>query len=289
MAVNVLKARWFWSFLLSAACLLAGYFLPGASQGLLYAFGGAFLSDAIARVTIRMVPWKSISRLCWPLLVGAGFYTGWWLGHPHIHKYPADGMIADFNGGAGGSAYNVFNGTFSVIVDSDLNEDSKCWYKRISVNTGATPSEGNGFLRVYFQLIPKEDSVAYAGVYTDFTHPPSQPLDVSRFSSVKFRLRMGQTLQESDVRMVVVLCTANVQGSGMYDYAECQVPEYELQTTWVDINAPFSQMKGPPWSSRRNSIRLDPSQAFRICIVVKGKIGAQAHGYFDVDDIRFSK
>jgi hypothetical protein len=281
--MSISKKRWLIEAVVGAVVLAGGYASPEKIQSVLYAVGGAIWGDVILRVIEEIIPWAFMRRAFWVLLVGAAFFAGWWFGRPHIQKYPReDGLIADF----GGSSFkptlprNIFGEGFTVILDCENNGESKCWDEIGSENE-------NKFLRVSYQLISR-NNIPYAGVFTDFTRAPSRPLDVSRFSCIRLKLRMGQTLQESDVRIVVVLCTANVES---YDeYAEYLIPEHDLKTTWTDVRVPFNETSCPRRRpvELKQTIELDPTQAFRIALVVKGKTGTESHGHFDVDDIRFS-
>jgi hypothetical protein len=258
-------------------------------RGMLYTMAGAVLGAVVIEIMkskFSKVPWHFIYPWLIVPFIGLSFFGGWWFGFPHIQKYPRlDGLIADFTGGLGAPARNAFGEPFNIILDSDNNLDSKCWYK--CSGTG----DGNGFLRIFYELSSgSKDAIPYCGVFTSFTHYPSQPLDVSRFSSIRLKLRLSQPNQEPKICIVVVLCTANVQGAGWYDYCEYQIPDHELQTEWVDVQAPFKQMLPPTWAPpwRREVVKLDATKAFQISVAVKGYNGGQAHGYFDVDDIRFS-
>lgn len=282
----ILSSLPFWRVICGIICFVIGYFLEGFTQAVVLAFGAGLSIEPVISKVEDVVSYGRIKfflrSTLFIIVVFSAFIIGWYLGYPLPEKYPrSDGLVADFTTGAGGPARNALGESFTVILDSDNNQISKCWYENIS------SEDGNGFLRIYYQLIPLYDRTSYVGVFTDFSHPPPKLFDVSYFSKVNLRIRLGQPIEPSNLGVFVVLATANVQGAGWYDYCEYQIPWHALQSEWIVVKAPFDKMSTPPWSPRKT--KLDPKRAFRLSILIKGKPGPQQHSHIDIDDIKFEE
>lgn len=281
---TVLGSRYFLEGIAAVLCFVVGAFLAPYAQAVVLALGGALLGHLMT--TIPWPPegfWSStfLRSVLMMAVIFAAFLLGWWLGYPHIQKFPReDGLVASFNTGKGGPARNVFGETFGVFLDSEHNVQSKAWYECVTLEDGV------GFLRIHYELA-SSDKTPYVGVYTDFSHPPTEVLDISRFSALALKIRISEAQGESVPNVFVAVPTANIKGAGLYDYCEYRIPRHELQPQWIDVVVPFEDFSTPPYSLRPN--QLDPARAFRVSIAIKGSPGCAQSGYIDVDEIRFEK
>ncbi len=162
-----------------------------------------------------------------------------------------------------------------------MNENSKCWYQNVCSKDGAC------FLRIFYQLESDGEHIPYAGVFTDFSHPPSKQFDISQFKILALRVRINQPPAVPPVEVFLGIPTANFVEVGMYDYYEYQIPNHELQSDWIEVEAPLSKFQIPDWSSRGDIPEFDTKHAFRFTIAIKGPKAGVTHGSIEIDDVRF--
>ena len=192
--------------------------------------------------------------------------------HTSVPNYPiTNGLIADFNGPAGAGALTSYGLPFSLMSDSSQNMESKVWYHR--TNEGTTQ---NGFMKIFYQLIPSSNREAYVGVYFDFSLPPAQPVNLSKYSGVRLKMRINQESNDfPEIR--VVLYSDNIKN---YEYAY-PIARIFPTNQWNTYTIPFGDFTSPPHAY--NIASLDKSRVFRVGIIIIGN--SEKHGNIDIDDI----
>lgn len=182
-------------------------------------------------------------------------------------------QIADFRGSKGTGALTAFGLPFSMYSDSSQNMASKIWYERVPDE----PQTGEGFLRLYYQLLPLQGREGYVGLYADFTPPPPKPVTLLKYHGIGFKMRISQEIGNyPEVRLV--LYSDNITNME-YAYPIARVrPEKE----WQQYNIPFNKLESPPHAF--NPVQLDPGRVFRFGFVVVS--GSELHGHIDIGEIR---
>ena len=198
-----------------------------------------------------------------------------------------NGLVADFNNvGPGGPPRNAFFESFSVILDSEYNGNSKCWYK---LEWEGGSSDRNGFLRLFFQLEPFQihNTVSFVGLFTDFSYPPPKSFDVSKFSSISLKVRINKLISEETGVYVAIAYSSIPPMPGVYDFPEYRIPHSNIKEDWERIDIPLSRFLPPGFSPRKSEIKLDLTSVFRIIIALKSSNRIPIKGYIDIDDIMF--
>jgi len=248
----------------------------------------AFINVIGGRLGSKRKTWKFFSANPYFMLVLVLVIAIVYLAIPSSPiPYPRkDGMIANFSIGPGGPARNSIGETFTPILDSEYNGDSKCWYK---LKWEMIQGERNGFLRLYYQLAPRieRDAEAYVGIFTDFSYPPPKIFDISDFTAISFRIRSSQP-DSKRIGVFITLASSNVPPKpGSYDFPEYQVSEGNVTDKWQVIKIPLASFAPPYFSSRRNKINLDLTKVFRFALAIRSSSDSPIHGYLDIDDIKF--
>lgn len=282
--------RWFspakraWSALgVGTVAIALGFWTENAFvQGLLANVGVAALVSGLT--VLQFLSFKQALRLLFlSLLFSAGVIVGAMLRQsdspPEFPARAGVGTVADFTLGSGGPARNAFGLHFSMFSDSSWNLESKVWFARVSDQGSA-----NGFLRLNYQLQPKDDHEPYVGVYTDFSLPPPSVLDISRFRRLTMRVRLGQPLNDSPIHLSAVLYSANVH-DGEYIFPTFEVPDALLSQEWHTVAMPLDDFVNPSISGRM--VFLDKRVVYRVAILIRGFPTQAAHGHIDIDDIQF--
>lgn len=181
-------------------------------------------------------------------------------------------VIANFRGSKGAGARTNFGLGFSIMSDSVLNMASKIWYERLQDN-----SKGNGFLRIYYQMLPSLGHEGFVGVFSDFSLPPARPVNLNKYNGIGFRMRISQESGKMpEVR--IVLYSDNIQNTKQaYPIAFVQ-PD----TQWRNYDIPFNKFEAPPYAI--SPIKLDPGRVFRFGVMIVSD--EQIHGHIDIDEIK---
>lgn len=196
--------------------------------------------------------------------------------------YPrADGLVADFTAGLGRPAKTVFDTEFSLLSDSSSNLGSHVSYTR-EVDRDA--KEGQGFMRIRYDLEPSKSVEGFVGVYADFSFPPPRTFDVSRFDTIELRVRLPRSASEADVNVRFVLFSANVD-TKTYAYPSVTLPLSAAAGEWQNLSIRLCDLTDPPF--RTDLVSCDSRQVFRFAFVIVNRSAARNQSHLDIDEIRF--
>ncbi len=279
--------------LLVAVLLSAGaYFAEGFWQAALLGLATVFITLAASegythyRAQLeRPVFYITLLTVMIALFVAATLYLAYALiSLTRVAPFPNDGLIANFRSGPGGHAYTAQGTQCSLISDSAFNLDSRVWYKRLD-----SDSDGNGFLRLGFELKSATDSAPYVGLSCAFSFPPTIVYDASMYKSLQFKLRVSPEVLQDHLAIGVALYSKDLPEGlrRQYAFPSWRVDDNDLSTQWKTYTVPFSWFHAPKYANA--DISLDPAQIFQMGFVVTGKARADLTGSIDLTDIRFTK
>ena len=209
------------------------------------------------------------------LILSIGLYSV--LPKPYPYK---DGKWADFNTGAGGGAVNAFDLGFNIFSDNTVNMNSSCTFKNISLH------DGEGYLKFRYNLISDDGRVPYCGIFADLSSGGTKVFDVSRFSTISFRIRSSMFAPQ-DTNVVLSAQTTDIAEWGTDEYPEYIIPDDEIKSQWKSVPIKFDLLTKPGWSNSPKAIIFNSRKLFRIAVVAKGTPGKHITGEIDIDDIFF--
>lgn len=271
----------------TAIALLFAWATTGLAQGIALVAVGLFASLCIAsverlsqQVVFRVLTHIAIAAV--GVLIGlvVSRYSSRSADVPVLPYPRADGLIADFASGPGGPARSALGTQFSIFSDSVFNVGSKIWYERLDEPN----TNGNGFLRIHYQLEPSSALGPYVGLYVDFSTPPPVSYNLSQFRRVAMRLRSEPSSTVNPIDVAVVLYSANVTNFE-YAFPRWQVPRQNLRPEWTAVNGAFADFLSPPFVSY--DVTLDPARTYRLGLLISAERPEPVHGHIDVDDLRF--
>jgi hypothetical protein len=266
---------------------VAAYLFEGFVQQPLIAIMSAFIAMLLGYAA-ELSPDFGIPRLTTGMLIallaltgGTSGYFGWIVWQKDsVARYPIpNGDIANFDGGAGSPARTSMGREFSMFSDNAFNQTSSIYYHREDFLS----QPGQGFLRIFYQLRAINGMQPYAGLYADFSDR-TESFDVSAFSSIRMRLRLGQLLDQSPIAVEIVLYPKYISGPE-YTFPTYELKKHELSTEWTDVKINFSEFRAP--SFYLGSYQFNIYKLYRFGINIKGEINGTAHGHIDIDYIRF--
>jgi hypothetical protein len=202
---------------------------------------------------------------------------------PDVPPYPRpDGLVANFVTGPGGPPRNVFGLHFSQFSDSVWNLASKVWHRRMDQEG----TRGEGFLRIYYQLVSESDREPFVGVFTDFS-VPATARDLSAFRRLAVRMRIGQQ-HDPPIKVALFVYSTNVANweNGTPTYL---IEPQDLRQEWTSITVMFDRFGPSNTSTDGETARLDPARIVRVGIHITGTPMNTAHGHIDVDEIKFER
>lgn len=272
---------------LTCGALVGAVFASGILQSVAFVAVGLF--GALFAEWLVGQPLPPVARVFRNVLVfaaglGVGLLLAWStraMGHESAASYPGtDGLVADFASGRGGPIRTAFGTHISLLSDSVWNLKSKVWYERVDESS----AEGNGFLRIHYQLEPVGATGPYTGIYFDFSTPPPVVYDLTRFRRIAMRLRSAPSSTANPIDIAVTLYSLN-QTNFEYAFPTWHVPRQNLRSEWTPVAGAFSDFQRPAFVSYQ--VQLDPSRVYRVALVISADRLEPVHGHLDVDDIRF--
>jgi len=204
--------------------------------------------------------------------------------------YPQHGLIATFTNSNDPVVLTSLGEQLSLISDSAYGGSSLVRYERLSLNG----SEGDGFLRIHYQLEPSGSKTPYVGVYANFSNPVKS-FDVSGFSGVRVKMR-AVAAKGPVPTYYFQLCDMSVAGNGNYGWKEVKLETAPVENdNFVTVEQPFSRFDYPIWVSpeKRQPLRpgdhykFDPRQVFRFIVKIQGVKDTESEGTLDIDELAF--
>jgi hypothetical protein len=119
-----------------------------------------------------------------------------------------------------------------------------------------------------------------------FPFPPPVPYDVSEFRRLALRIRLGQSITDSPVRIAAVLYSTNIKNDE-YAFPTYDLNNYALTQQWRDISMPLAEFGHSFFVNY--DLTLDLRGVYRFALLLRGLPRATIHGYIDVGDIRFRR
>ncbi len=169
---------------------------------------------------------------------------------------------------------NSYNYEWKVFNDGKYLGNSLIWYEVLD----RTDRTNDRFLRVHIATGTRYH-LPYCGVYTDFSYPPYQVLDVSQYKGIEFDARWLPEPNTTNVPQFFIQVA--MLGTPYYKYHEMEFSIPPGDTRFALVRIPFSVLRTP--SHAETQYDFDPRKMFRIGFTVKGK---DMKGYLDLDSVR---
>lgn len=200
--------------------------------------------------------------------------------------YPDDRRIAHFNSGTGAPARTANGEHISICSDSAWNGKSWIAYQRVDGT-----NEGEGFLRVHYDLQAAEGKRPYVGLFWNLD-AQGRPVDISRFSAIRLRVRNSpaltavEELDPSEIQIFLGLKDDSIaHGEDKYAAAEAQILHEPLGGEWRTIQVQLSDLKTAAWANQAR--RLDLKSVVQMIVAIKGREGSKQSGVIDLDALEF--
>lgn len=124
---------------------------------------------------------------------------------------------------------------------------------------------------------------AYAGVYAEWSEPPSKIQDISKYNGISFKCRRNLTSGNSNtLKLLISIAMDGVRDYAYHEYDFSRLLSSNQRTLFQEIKVPFSELKTPSYSNA--PIQFDPKAVFRISLAIKGD---NLVGTLDIDDLEF--
>jgi len=277
------------SIILAALLGIVAYFAEGYWQATLLGIATVFFTIAASEALVayrglldRPIFYVTLLTVGVAALIGTTLYLGYSLINlTRVRPYPlASGLIADFTGGTGGMPRTALGTQCAIVSDSAQDLDSRIGYKRIDAD-----SNGNGFLRLTFELKSQTDATPFAGIFCSFSFFPEIPYDVSRFRNLAFVMRGNEAAPPFSVHVTLYSHRGSAPQMN-YVFPSYPIAASDVSKDWKVFSVPFYEFRPPAFSHA--DAAFDPGSAYRVAFVVFGKPHSDVTGSIDLDDIKFA-